>query len=184
MAATMLDPAIATLLALAYALLFGSAAAAKLRDLPAFAATVEAYALLPRSTQRAAALLIVLAEAAVAAGLASGVARMAAAAGGIALLTAYAGAIAINLRRGRRDLACGCGGPGERRPVSAWLVWRNAALATVLGCELLPPGVRPLGLLDGVTICGGVVTVALLYAGLDRLLGDIAPRAAALKASR
>jgi len=61
-----------------------------------------------------------------------------ASAAGAALLLAYAAAIAINLQRGRRDLACGCGGPHERRPIAAWMVWGNLLLAGLLGAVLLP----------------------------------------------
>ena len=47
------------------------------------------------------------------------------------LLALYAGAMAVNLARGRRDLDCGCAGPGVRRPVGEGLLIRNGALIAV-----------------------------------------------------
>jgi hypothetical protein len=99
------------------------------------------------------------------------------------LLLGYAAAIAINLRRGRRDLACGCGGPDERRPISAWMVWRNILISLVLAVALEPWASRPLSFTDGVTIVFGLLTVALVYLSADRLLG-LAQRSAQLRGSR
>ena len=99
------------------------------------------------------------------------------------LLLAYAAAIAINLRRGRRDLACGCGGPHERRPIAAWMVWRNLLLSGLLGALLLPWSARPMAAADAITIGAGTAVAALLYMSLDRLLAQITPRAALLRGS-
>ena len=61
----------------------------------------------------------------------------------MALLLTYAIAIAINLARGRRDLDCGCAGPNERRPIAAWMVWRNVGIAILLAAVLLPWSAAP-----------------------------------------
>ncbi|GAC1454422.1 MAG: hypothetical protein PVS2B3_16360 [Steroidobacteraceae bacterium] len=177
----MLDPAVGALLAGCYALLFASAALHKLPDLPRFAALLDAYALLPGLGRLAAA--VPLAELTVAACLLVGVARPWGAVGGAVLLCAYAGAIALNLHRGRTDLACGCGGPHERRPIAAWMVWRNLALA-LLVCGAVPKwSARPMVGVDALTVAAGVATVALLYVSLDRLLGQVLPRARLLRGS-
>jgi hypothetical protein len=177
----MLDPAIGALLAGCCALLFASAALHKLLDLRRFAAVLDAYALLPGLGRLAAA--VPLAELGVAAGMLVGVARPWAAIGGAALLCAYAGAIALNLRRGRTDLACGCGGPNERRPIARWMVWRNLALALALGGAALPWSHRPMLAMDALTVAAGVATAAFLYVSLDRLLGQVLPRAQLLGSS-
>jgi hypothetical protein len=177
----MLDPAIGALLAGCCALLFASAALHKLLDVRGFAAVLDAYALLPGLGRLAPA--VPLAELTVAAGMLAGVARPWAAVGGAVLLCAYAGAIALNLRRGRTDLACGCGGPNERRPIARWMVWRNLALALALGSAALPWSQRPMLAMDALTVAAGVATAAFLYVSLDRLLGQVLPRAQLLGSS-
>jgi len=179
----MIDPAVGALLAGAFALLFASAALHKLRDLRSFAEAFRAYQLLPDAAGQLAWVVPGL-ELAVAAGLLVGAARAGASATGAALLLGYACAIGINLRRGRRDLACGCGGPNERRPIAAWMVWRNLILAALLGTALLPWQPRPMQPADALTIGAGIAVAALLYASLERLLGRIAPQAALLRGPR
>jgi hypothetical protein len=179
----MIDPAVGALLAGAFALLFASAALHKLLNLRAFAEVFRAYAVLPPALARLS-LLVPLLELTVGAGLLAGGSRSGAAAAGAALLLAYASAIAINLGRGRRDLTCGCGGPNDKRPIAAWMVWRNVALAGLLAVTLLPWVPRPLGAADGLTIGAGTAVAALLYMSLDGLLGRVAPRAAAWRGTR
>jgi len=179
----MIDPALGNLLAAAFALLFASAAIHKLRDLTGFADAFAAYELLPAGAARLAWLVPGL-ELAVTAGLLAGPARTAASAAGAALLLVYAAAIGVNLQRGRRDLACGCGGPLERRPISPWMVWRNLALAALLTALLLPWSARPLERADALTVGAGTAVVALLYMSLERLLGRVAPQAALLRGAR
>src|SRR5260370_1182990 len=110
----MIDPAIGALLAGAFALLFASAAFNKLHSLQRFAEVFRAYRLLPDAVARLAWLVPAL-ELTVGVGLLARRSRAGASAAGAALLLAYAAAIAINLQRGRRDLACGCGGLHEGR---------------------------------------------------------------------
>jgi len=181
-ALTMIDPAIGAMLAGALALLFVSAAFNKLRNLQRFAEVFRAYRLLPDGVARLAWLVPAL-ELTVGVGLLARRSRAGASAAGAALLLAYAAAIAINLQRGRRDLACGCGGPHERRPIAAWMVWRNLLLAGLLGALLLPWSARPMAVADAVTIGAGTAVAALLYMSLDRLLARITPRAALLRGS-
>jgi hypothetical protein len=148
--AGMIDPAIGTLLAGAFALLFASAALHKARDLGLFA-QIGAGLLLPGT-------------------------RVAAAAIGAGLLVLYALAMAVNLMRGRRELSCGCGGPNDRRPIGAWMVWRSLLLALALALVNLPWTVRPLQAVDFLTVAAGVAVVALIYMSADALLARIAPR--------
>jgi hypothetical protein len=169
----MLDPAVGALLAGAFALLFLSAALHKLSAPGTFAEVLRAYRLLPEGFTRLA-VVVPLLELALGVGLLSGATRATAASGGTLLLTVYAAAIAINLGRGRRELSCGCGGPNDRRPIAAWMVWRNLALAALLALVRLPWSARPTGVADALTIGAGTAVAALLYMSLDTLLGRIA----------
>jgi hypothetical protein len=179
----MVDPAVGALLGGVGALLFATAALQKLRDLGRFSEVLRAYRVLPEGLLRFAWLVPTL-EAAVAVGLLAAASSAAAGAAGSGLLVIYAGAIAVNLRRGRRDLACGCGGPDERRPIAAWMVSRNLLLAALLGVLLLPSTTRPLGPVDALTIGAGIAVASLIYMSADRLLGRVRPATALLRSSR
>src|ERR1700716_183312 len=146
----MIDPAIGAMLAGALALLFVSAAFNKLRSLQRFAEVFRAYRLLPEAVARLSWLVPAL-ELTVGVGLLARRSRAGASAAGAALLLAYAAAIAINLQRGRRDVACGRGGRLERRPIAAWMVWRNLLLAGLLAAVLPRWGARAVGGGDGRT---------------------------------
>lgn len=176
----MLDPAIGLLLVAAVALLFASASAHKLRDLRRFEEIFAAYGVLSGWPLSRA---IPVLELAVAAGLLFDPSRAYAALAGIALLALYAWAIAVNLRRGRRDLACGCGGPDERRPIAPWMVWRNILLALALVISLAPWTSRPLNFTDAVTVVFGVLTLALVYLCIDAMMGYL-QRVAGFRGSR
>jgi len=167
----MLDPAIGLLLIAALALLFVSAGLHKLRDLRRFDAIFAAYDLLPVLAYRRLSWAIPAAELAVAGGLLFEDSRPFAAAVGIALLLVYALAIGVNLKRGRRDLACGCGGPDERRPIARWMVWRNILLAAALASTFAPWTPRAFDFTDGVTVSFGLATLALVYLCVDQLMG-------------
>ena len=166
---------------LSTALLLASAAGHQLRALAGFRSTFVAYRLLPAALSARLAWCVPVGELAIAALLVMPRSRSAACLAGAGLLLCYAGAIALNLKRGRRDLDCGCSGPLERRPIAAWMVGRNILLAAALALAALPWSPRPLVLIDAVTLIGGVSMAALLYLAADRLLGQVMPRAAALK---
>lgn len=179
----MLDPAVGVLLLACGALLFASAALHKLRDLAHFTAVLRAYRVLPEGGVRLAP-LVPLAELTVAAGLLPMATRFGAGLGGAGLLAGYACAIAVNLRRGRRDLACGCGGPDDARPIAPWMVVRNLMLALLLASTLVPWKTRPLLPVDVLTVGGGAAVATLLYVSLDQLLGRAAAWTAALRGPR
>ena len=168
-----LDPAVGLLLAATVALLFASAGLHKLRDLRRFEEIFAAYGVATVVSRWRLSWMVPVLEVAVAVGLLVEETRLYAALAGIVLLLAYASAILINLRRGRRDLACGCGGPDERRPIANWMVWRNSFIALVLVCALAPWGTRPLGLTDAVTVVFGLLTLALIYLCFDQLMGYV-----------
>lgn len=183
MAFMRLDPAIGLLLVATVALLFASASAHKLRDLRRFEEIFSAYGVLGAVSRWHLAWVVPALELAVAVGLLFDLSRPYAASIGVVLLLAYAAAITLNLRRGRRDLACGCGGPDERRPIAPWMVWRNILVALVLAIALVPWTTRPLNLTDAVTVIFGLLTLALVYLCVDQLM-DYMQRVAQLRGSR
>jgi hypothetical protein len=171
--AVMLDPAIGGLIVGCFALLFVSAAGHKLRDLRRFAQVFAAYGIAPALGRRQFAWLVPLLEIGIALGLLLPQSRHPAAIAGAALLLSYAIAIGINLRAGRIAIACGCGGPDQRRPIAGWMVWRNLLLATVLSIAILPWSARAFEWTDGATVGFGLAAIALLYASAERLLGEL-----------
>jgi hypothetical protein len=170
-----LDPVFSGMLLASFAILFGSAAGHKWRTLGQFRQIFAAYGVLPHSWRDLATLVPVL-ETLVAAGLLVQRTRVPAGALGLILLACYAGAMALNLLRGRRDIACGCGGPDERRPIAAWMVWRNGVLLLLLTVGLLPSSGRSLQVTDWLTLACSLAAMILVYLCADRL-GQIAQQA-------
>jgi hypothetical protein len=170
MSAPAVDPALSWVLRVALSLLFVGAAAHKLRDVERFRRAVEGYDLLPPLWAVPVGGALIGLEVGIATGLwFARVAPIAALAAAV-LLTAYGGAIALNLARGRRDIDCGCGGPGGLQAISAALVARNAFLAVAALVAALPASARALTWIDGLTIAAAVTALALLYVAADGLL--------------
>jgi hypothetical protein len=164
----LLDPAFGYLIVMGIALLFASASTHKLRDLPRFTEVFAAYRLLPDAPARRLAWLIPCLELAVALGVLWEPSRRMAVISAVAVVTAYALGLGVNLAH-------------SRRPIAVWMVWRNLFLAVALGFAALPWSPRSFDLSDFLTVVGGLVVAVTLYAAVDRLLGDVAPRTAALK---
>jgi hypothetical protein len=121
--------------ALGGVLLLGGAA--KLRDLALFRAVLEDYRLLPAALIAPVALLLALAELAAGGLLLPVPLRVLGAGLALLVLAVVSAAVTINLLRGRRQIACGCGGDAPL-PLGAGLLWRNAALA-LLGLAAAAP---------------------------------------------
>jgi hypothetical protein len=165
-----LDPVPAAIVQLALAALWLAAGLHKLKSPQQFALALTAYALLPEALVSAASWVLPLVELALAGGLLVASSRPYAACASAALLALYELAIGINLRRGRRDLDCGCMGFGAKKRISRALVWRNAALALAsLGAGLAPVAVRGLDWVDAWTIVCGVAMLVLLYLTFEGL---------------
>lgn len=174
-----IDPVPAAIMTLSLAALWLAAGLHKLADLQAFRGSLEAYDLAPLAMLALLGRLLPVLELAIGAGLLVPAARPVAAALGALLLLGYGAAMALNLRRGRRDLDCGCMGFGARSQISPALVWRNALAALASLCVgLLPRVERTLSWMDAWTIIAAVVVIALLYLALEGL------RAAAQRSSR
>jgi Methylamine utilisation protein MauE len=178
-----LDPAFGYLIIAGIALLFASAGARKLQDLARFTEIFAAYRVIPVAVARRLAWLIPCLELSVAITLLWEPSRRMAVISAIAVLVAYASGLGLNLLRGRRDLECGCGAARDRRAIAAWMIWRNLILAAALGIATLPWSPRPFNPTDFLTVMGGLIVGAALYAAVDRLLGDVAPKAMSLRST-
>lgn len=177
-----MDPVVVVILRAALALLLVAAAAHKLRDRAGFRGSLEAYRLLPPVALAPAALLLPLVELAAAVLLVTPRAAPAGALVATALLGLYALAMGVNLARGRRDLDCGCMGPGARGgKIGGALLVRNALLIAAALATLLPGAPRALVWIDFVTVPLAVLALAALYAAAERLVA-LAPVVAALRA--
>lgn len=163
----LIDPALSLSLALPVAALLGASAFHKGRDFEQFAATVNAYHLLPRGAGRIAAPILAAAEGAAAIGLLAAPSRQEAGLFAAALFIAYGSAMAFNLALGRRELDCGCGFGRDDQRISWGLVIRNAALALASLAVAAPATARPLGLFDFLSVALVGVAAAALYAGFE-----------------
>jgi hypothetical protein len=168
----MIDPVPATALRLALALLLGSAALHKARDVGVFRETLRNYRLLPDALVGGAAIAVLAVETLTALALlwppSAGPGALAA----LGLLATYTAAIGINLARGRRHIDCGCSGPAHRQPLSGWLLVRNGALLAGALAASLPTTLRPLLWLDAVSGAGCVLGLALLWLAAGQLMAE------------
>lgn len=162
------DPLLHAVAAAALAVLWGHAAVVKLRDRDRLEGVLAGYRLLPAWLVGPAARGLPAVELAIAAGLVAATPRGPAAVASAVLLLVYAAAVAINLRRGRRAIDCGCG--GRPRPIHPWRVGLNGLLAGVSLALLAPVGPRGLGLLDAVNAAMMLAVLIGLHATLEQWL--------------
>lgn len=170
----MSDPLIDLAVALAFALLLGTASWHKVSNIDGFRDALRDYRLLPDALLAPAARVLPVGEAALAVGWLAGTPQQPVACATAALLSMYALAIAINLLRGRVHIGCGCGfgGSSKDQPISWWLVLRNLLLVAAALVVLLPTNGRALGGLDWATLAAALVASVLLYAGAGQLLDN------------
>jgi uncharacterized membrane protein YphA (DoxX/SURF4 family) len=121
-------------------LIFLTAGATKLRHRALLPGVIANYRLLPNRLEEPVAALLPFVELALGLALILGLAPLPVLFV-IALLLGFALAMAINIRRGRTHIDCGCGHPELRQPLSWMLVGRNLLLALLLAPRLLsaPP---------------------------------------------
>jgi hypothetical protein len=146
----------------------------KLSDYDVFKASFADYEILPQNLIAPAALILLVAEAAIVAGLIIPLTRPAAAIGALLLLALYGGAIAINLRRGRYTIDCGCGGPGQG--LSWFLVARNAILAGIATLAAAAPASRVISVSDALVLAMSVITVWLVMLATEQVAANDAHR--------
>lgn len=166
------DPVVASAGAGVLALILVAAAWHKLADRDGFSAALAAYRLLPAPLVRPVAHALVGIEAILALGALVPVSRGHALAGIAVLFVLYGAAIALNLVRGRREIDCGCGGPGQ--PLAWSLVVRNVLLAAAALAWAVPAPAREFGTYDRVA----AVLVALGLLGLYLMSDELLRQAA------
>lgn len=132
----------------------------KLRHRVELVGVVANYRLLPGAAVAPVAALLPFVELAAGLLLLAGEHRAAPAAA--ALLLLFAAAMAINVRRGRRDIDCGCGHSPLRHRLSWWLVARNITMAGAL-LLLAPPADATAGMTDHALGAVAGVMLFLLY---------------------
>lgn len=173
--AALADPVLAHALAGAVALVLLIGAAQKLRDWPSFRSALDAYRLLPGVLVAPVALALPALELIAGCALLAPAYRGAGAMLAVALLATVTGAVAINLRRGRTDIDCGCGGAEGRQRLSWGLVARNVVLMAGVAFVSLGAqegGARALGGLDYATVAFASVAFYGLYACASQLLAN------------
>jgi len=127
------------------------------------------YRLLPESLVAPAARALPIVELTIGLALLAGAPRLAILPAAV-LLLGFAAAMAINLRRGRSYIDCGCGRSQLRQTLSWPLVWRNVVLAVIISPRLFPAPVA--SNLDVATaIAGGVglFLITLLFNAIGTL---------------
>ena len=131
-------------------LVFAEAGLAKLRHRDVLPGVVANYRLLPEGAVDPVAAALPWVEIVLALALLAGVAGAlpAPVSAGAALLAAgllvlFAGAIAINLRRGRSHIDCGCGRSQLRQPLNRGMVVRNLVLAALVAVRIVPQDSAP-----------------------------------------
>jgi uncharacterized membrane protein YphA (DoxX/SURF4 family) len=154
-------------------LVFLTAAYGKLRHWAPFQGVVANYRLLPPAMAAPAAYLIPPAELLLGAALLSGIGLPWAEPCAAALLLLFALAMGINLRRGRRDIDCGCFQSALKQTLSWILVTRNVILALLTGLALLSHD----GPDDLLSVMNGYLAGAILFIILQALgtLWSISP---------
>ena len=164
-----LEPAFTWIPALFCALLLARAAVHKLAQWREFVAVVQNYRIVPERIAGMAAAIVTGCELSASLLLLLPTTRTSGALVAAFLFVTYAGAIALNLRRGRASIDCGCVAASNRRPIGAWMVWRNLALASAAALAALPMNARALVTLDVLTIVAAIAALTLLYAAFDQL---------------
>jgi len=124
-----LDPIAALAIALLISWVFVESGLHKLQAPDLTAANIDEYRLLPEGAGVWLARPLAFCEVALAVLVLLPFSRGPALMTAAGLIAVYAIAITINLLRGRRDIDCGCAGPGQAQRLSAALPVRNAILA-------------------------------------------------------
>ena len=165
---------VCTVSMLFFSYLFVTAGYKKRSDSEALRHTIVDYRILPESWAKPVAKLLPVIE--ILAGIALLVPPLlpfAAIAVCVSLL-AYTAAIAINVARGRRDLDCGCAGPGAVQLVSSALLLRNGVLLIPSCYLVLHPSAASvsLGTVGLVLSLAAASLCALIYQAINQLLSN------------
>ncbi|HTV94889.1 MAG TPA: MauE/DoxX family redox-associated membrane protein [Steroidobacteraceae bacterium] len=177
------DPLLELAIAWSLAALFGASTVHKLAALEEWPGVVRNYRLLPDALAPAVAAALLIAATLTAVALLWPATRRIGACAAAAQLLAFGAALAINLKRGRSSIDCGCFGSRLRDGIAGWMVARNAILALLALSLLLPMGTRRLTVLDIAACTGCVAALCLLYPVIAVVLRRPAPLAVESRAA-
>ncbi len=168
------DPAFQWSVSLLLAGMWVTAAWSKLANRDAFRGIVHNYRLLPEAFEGPAATALPFAELLVALALVVPPLRPLGALATVGLLLLFAAAMAINIRRGRTEIDCGCFVGVVRQRIGWPLVVRNLLLASLALTLIASGDGRPLLWLDLVTVPAASTALLLVYLATGRIL-ELAP---------
>ena len=178
----MIDPLLLQIISLGFALLFLIAAAHKFGSRDHFRASFEAYEIVPASLSGVVTKIIPPLELLLGIGwLFFGLFAIEfklVTLISIGLLASYTLAIAVNLKRGRNYIDCGCSlassnasnADSGSQQISLGLLYRNALLIVMAIICTIPASDRSLQLIDTFGLVFSVVTLILLYGAFNQLL--------------
>jgi hypothetical protein len=156
-------------LALLVSMVFAIAAITKLTAWSELPAVVQNFRVLPRALALPVALVLPPVEMAIAVAILFEGTRSIAAAFALFLFAVFGAALAINFRRGRRQIDCGCFRSGLSQPISVAVIIRNVILA-VCTLPLLPAEQAPsLSPLAWAIASGGAATLFLCFLSMGLL---------------
>ena len=144
-------------------LVFAAAAVAKFQSFGAWPGVLQNFRLLPRALVVPVAWLLPPLELAVAIGLMVAGFRSPAAIIAALLLMLFSAAVAINLRRGRTRIDCGCFSSDLRQALSPALLVRNAALLVAALCLVAPGADLARPALEIFIAAGGALCLFFCY---------------------
>ena len=168
----MIDPDIILFARVSICLLFAHAVWNKLQSFPHFRATLAEYQLLPTGLVTPAAAMVIACECAIVLLLCVNATEFLGFSLAAGLLAVYLSAIWLNLLRGRRDIDCGCTGPGHTQALTYWLLLRNLILVLIAVFGLLPATGRVIGWGDALLVLVAVLLATVLYATANQLLSN------------
>lgn len=166
----MIDPLLPLVISTSLALLFFMAARHKLSDNRRFEAQLAAYRLLPDSVLGVSAKVLPWLEMSLVFMLLIPITRPFAASVAAALLVIYALAMAVNIRRGRSEIDCGCG--DKPQSLSVMLLIRNAVLASGALLLVIPVIERSITTIDLIFVALFTAVLAMAYLMVEQLVNN------------
>jgi hypothetical protein len=164
----MIDPLLPLVISTSLALLFFMAARHKLSDNRRFEAQLAAYRLVPDSVLGVTAKALPWLEMSLVFLLLIPITRPFAASVAAALLVIYALAMAVNIRRGRSEIDCGCG--DKPQSLSVMLLIRNAVLASGALLLVIPVIERSITTVDLLFVALFTAVLAMSYLMVEQLV--------------
>lgn len=168
----MIDPLIPRIIAVGLGLMWFGAAWHKFAARQSFRGVLEQYRLFPAASLDILSWLVPAVEVMMAAAWLFALTPVLTVTTTSALLIAYGAAIAVNLRRGRAHIGCGCGfsAGADDQPLSWVLVLRNLLLVAMALFALLPQAQRSLGIADHALLVLALLFTMLLHTAVMQLL--------------